>query len=92
MIARISTEGQYHLSCEVVDKLHKLDDQVVNVVAAGDANQFRKLYSEMVSLVRKEGEPLKPDEIATSEIVLPPPDISLDDAKKLFVGHGLVPD
>lgn len=92
MIARISTEGQYHLSCEVFDKLNSLDNKVIDVVAQGNESEFHRIYGQMIDLVRKEGEPLKPDEFETSEIVLPPPDISLEDARKLFIGHGLVPD
>lgn len=92
MIVRISTEGQYRIPSALLDKLNQLDNSLVDIVAAGDETKFAKLYSEMIALVRKQGEPLKPDEIVESEVILPPPDITLEDAKRLFIGAGLVPD
>lgn len=91
MIVRISTEGQYRLPSALLDEIDALDDRLVEAVAAGDEAQFRKLYDEMVSIVRQRGEPLRPDEIEESAIILPPPDITLADAKNLFIGAGLVP-
>ncbi len=92
MIVRISTEGQYRIPSALLDKLNQLDNSIVGVVATGDNEQFNKLYTEMIALVRNQGEPLKPDEILESEVILPPPDITIEDAKKLFIGSGLVPD
>lgn len=92
MIVRISTEGQYRIPSALLDKLNQLDNEIVEVVAAGDETKFRKLLDEMIILVRQQGEPLKPEEIAESQVILPPPDITLEDAKKLFTGAGLLPD
>jgi hypothetical protein len=92
MIVRISTEGQYRLPSSVLDKLNNLDNRIVEVVAAGDLKKYQKLFTEMIALVRKQGEPLKAEEIVESQIILPPPDTTLDEAKDLFTGAGLVPD
>ncbi len=92
MILRISTEGQYRLSGALADRLGELDDRIVAAIARGDKAEFHKSYGEMISLVRKEGTPLPPDELAQSEMVLPPSDITLEEAKDLFAGTGLVPD
>ncbi|MBI2954582.1 MAG: hypothetical protein HYY30_09730 [Chloroflexi bacterium] len=92
MIVRISTEGQYRLPSAVLDELNTLDNNIVEVVAAGDTERFKSLYDQMIALVHKKGQPLKPDEILESEVILPPPDITIEDAKRLFIGGGLVPD
>ncbi|MCL5265854.1 MAG: hypothetical protein M1343_11815 [Chloroflexi bacterium] len=92
MIVRISTEGQYKLDSSHLDKLNELDNRIVNVVAIGDEKQFEQLYSEMVSLVRQQGKPVKYEELLESQIILPPPDITIEDAKELFKGSGLIPD
>ena len=91
MIVRISTEGQYRLSADLVDRLNQLDNRIVDVVSTGDEPAFKELYSEMIGLVRKEGTLLGDEEIEKSEIVLPPPDLTLEEAKGLFTRDGLVP-
>lgn len=92
MIVRIATEGQYHFPGEFLERLNELDNHIVEVVASGDEAEFHRLYAEMVALVRNEGKPVAHDEIMQSEIFLPPPDITLQEAKDLFVGAGLVAD
>jgi hypothetical protein len=91
MIVRISAEGQYRVSDALLDRLNQLDNRIVEVVAGGDEAEFARLYADMIALVRKEGSPLPVDEIISSEIVLPPPDITLEEARDLFIGEGLVP-
>ncbi|MBI4317707.1 MAG: hypothetical protein HY675_04385 [Chloroflexi bacterium] len=91
MIVRILTEGQYRLSSGVLDKLNEIDNDLVNVVASGDQKKYEKLLSQMIDLVRKKGQPLKPDEIVESELILPSPDTTLEEAKSLFTGDGLIP-
>ena len=91
MIVRISSEGQYRLPGEFLDQLNAIDNRIVKVVSAGDEVQFRELLAKMLSIVRKEGKPLGPDEIAQSELILPHPDITLDEARELFTNGGLIP-
>jgi hypothetical protein len=42
--------------------------------------------------VRAHGELLADDELEGSDMMLPPPDISLDEARTEFTGEGLIPD
>jgi hypothetical protein len=37
------------------------------------------------------GKPLNPKDIIQSDIILPSADLSIDDAKKLFKGEGVIP-
>ena len=92
MIVRILTENQYNLPGIHVDELNEIDNKLVEVVAQGDQHGFERLLESMLNLVREKGSPLPVDELVESDVVLPEPDISLDEASQLFTGEGLVPD
>lgn len=91
MIVRVLTEGQYELKSENLDRLNKLDNEIVEVVAANNDVRFAELYEEMLHLVRHEGKVVSPAEIHESDLILPAPDITMNDARKLFIGGGLIP-
>jgi hypothetical protein len=46
----------------------------------------------MWSLVRAEGEPLAEDDLSTSDVVIPPSDLTLEETRRLFSPEGLIPD
>jgi hypothetical protein len=92
MIVRISGGGQYRLPEDVAERLNDLDNQTVAAVDAGDEARFRQLVDRMLDLVRSEGEPLPPDELIGSDVILPPADITLEEAASEFTGEGLVPE
>jgi len=90
MIVRIATEGQYELSSALLDRLNELDNSLVQTVAGGDQAAFAKALSEMLALVRNQGKPVATEELVTSDLILPAPDTTLDEARTLFVGDGLI--
>ena len=92
MIVRILTEGQYNLPGAFVDRLNEIDNEIVDVVGDGDREAFRKLLDEMLDHVRKNGTEVPVEELVESDIVLPEPDITLEEAAELFTGEGIVPD
>ena len=92
MIIRILTEGQYNLSGQFLDNLNDLDNKLVDIVAQEDRERFGAALKEMLDLVRVNGEPVPIDELVESDLVLPDPDITLEEAEELFVGEGLVPN
>lgn len=91
MIVRISGEDQYRLDGEDA-RVSELDNAVVAAVDAGDEQGFRAAYGELLAFVRDHGTPLTEDELAGSDLILPPPDISLSEAQSEFTGAGLIPD
>lgn len=91
MIVRISTEGQYRLPDEDAQRLNDLDNAAVEAAEAGDEARFIELFSEMLSLVRSDGEPLADDDLSESDVILPPPDTSFEEARAEFTGEGLIP-
>lgn len=92
MIVRISTENQYVLSEDIATRLNEIDNQVVSAVDSGDEATYKRLFGEMLTLVRSEGTVLGEDELEGSDVILPPPDLSLAEAKAKFTGDGLIPD
>ena len=92
MIVRISTEGQYRLPDGDADRLNDLDNEVVAAVDAGDEERFQEAFASMLELVRSDGTPLGDDELEESDVILPPPDLTFDEAGVQFTGDGLIPD
>ena len=46
----------------------------------------------MLELVRTDGEALGEDELEESDVILPPRDVTFDEAQGEFTGDGLIPD
>jgi DNA-binding GntR family transcriptional regulator len=92
VIVRIATESQYVVPDESADELNDLDNQVVAAVEAGDEDRFHEAFEQLIDLVRRAGQPLDEDEIAESDVIIPPPDISFVEAAEEFTGEGLIPD
>ena len=92
MIVRIATEAQYEIEEGLLDRLNELDNAAVEAVDAGDEERFRTTYDELLQLIRSEGTQVGEDDLLASEVIFPPPDVTLDEASKDFVGEGLLPD
>ena len=92
MIVRISGEGQYRLPDSDAERLNELDNRAVAAVEEGDETGFKELWSQMLELVASDGNGLEDDELLESDVILPPRDISFQEAKGEFSGDGLIPD
>ena len=91
MIVRISTEGQYRLQSALLDHLNQIDNRIVDAVAREDEAAFQQLFRELVAYVRSNGEVVPAEELAASDVILPPPDTSLREARELFADEGIIP-
>ncbi len=91
MIVRILTEGQFDLPGSFFDDLNALDNKLVEVVELADVDHFQTSLKEMLDLVRENGKPVPIDEFVESDVVLPAPDISIQEAGELFTGEGILP-
>ena len=92
MIVRLMGEGQYQVADELASDLHELDTEAVQAVEDGDETDLRRLLEAMGHLVRERGERLHDAHLGASDLVIPPADLSLAEARELFVGEGLIPD
>jgi hypothetical protein len=91
VIVRISSEGQYDVPDDAIAELNKLDNAAVDACGYSDEAHFRKAFDQLLDLVRAKGTPVPDDDLYGSDIILPPPDVSLAEAKEEFQGEGLIP-
>lgn len=87
-------QGQFTVNNSILKKLNEIDDSIVQLVGnvRSDDMEFKKRLSELTYIVEKNGKPLDPKEIIQSDIILPSVDLSIDEAKKLFKGEGVIPE
>ena len=71
MIVRISTEGQYELPDEDVDKLNDLDNEVVAAVEAGDEERFLRRSSRCWTWSAATARPVADDVLEESDVIIP---------------------
>ena len=92
MIVRLMGEGQFEVDDGLRDELNELDDRAVAALEADDEPALDDVLDEMWQLVRDRGERLADDDLSPSDLVVPPSDLSLDEARELLSGEGLIPD
>jgi hypothetical protein len=92
VIVRIANEGQFRLPDQDAARLNELDNEAVAAVEANDQEKFSELWEQMLTLVQKDGEELPDEELLESDVILPPRDISFEEACAEFTGDGLIPD
>lgn len=86
LVVRIQGEGQFRLAQDLRAELDAYDAKVVAAIGAGDATGFKQTVDDVIAFVKSHGVALGPSDEATSEVVLPPDDMSLDEAKKIMSG------
>jgi hypothetical protein len=91
VIVRIATEGQYELLGGDEDALRELDNEAVSASEAGNEQQFRECFDRLLDFVRTKGRAVPEDQLGPSDLILPPPDTSLEEARREFTGDGLIP-
>ena len=91
MIVRIATEGQYELTESDSEVLNQLDNQAVAACESDDEEQFHDTFKRLIGFVRENGQPVAEDRLEPSDVILPPPDVSFEEARAEFSGEGLIP-
>lgn len=92
MIVRVLGEGQFEVDEEVAKGLNDLDEQAERALEAGNQEQFSELLSRMAEAVRTNGSRLPDEDLSPSDGIIPPDDLTLEEARQLFEGDGLIPD
>jgi hypothetical protein len=93
-IVRIMGQGQFMIDNKILKKLNQIDNSIVQLVSNDrtDNTEFKKRLTELTDIVEKNSKQLDPKEIVQSDIILPSTDLSIDEAKRLFQGEGVVPE
>ncbi len=87
MIVRILGEGQFDLQGPALQDLKVADAELFEAVAAGDEAGFDTKFGAVLQVVRHRGRPVPTDRLVESDLVLPAPDTTLEEARRLFTGH-----
>ena len=92
MIVRISGEAQYRLADGETARLNELESAVVSAVEGEREEGFEESFAKLLGYVREHGTPVPDDELEASDLILPPADLTFDEAGREFTGEGLIPD
>lgn len=93
MIVRLMHEGQYEVPDSLRDELNAADDRALTALADGNVEALNASIEEMWELVRANGDPLPADALGPgSDVIVPPSDLTLEEAQELLTGEGLIPD
>ena len=73
------------------NRLNEIDNHLVEAVEVEDREKLGQFLKQMLDFVRENGTPVPMDELVESDLILPEPDITLEEAEEMFVGEGLLP-
>ncbi len=101
IIVRVSGQGQFKVNREIMDRINDIDNSIVSLLENADTDvdansikvkqkELNGKINEIINLIRTNGMPLDDKEITQSQIMIPNPDISVDEAKKIFRGEGII--
>jgi hypothetical protein len=92
VIVRLMGEGRFEVDDEVAKGLNDIDEQAGEAVERGDEQQLTELLRRMAEAVRTNGMRVPDEDTSASDAIIPPDDLSLDEARRLFEDEGLIPD
>ena len=92
MIVRLLGEGQWRVDDATAGRLNELDEEVARAVEANDEAALWRGLQALAETVRQNGERLADDDLTPSDAIIPPEDLSLEEAHELLAGEGLIPD
>ena len=92
MIIRIVSEGQYEVPSSLFDELNAIDNTIVELVSKGNEEEYGKELSRLIDMIKTNGKQLDDSDIVESNIIVPPGDLTFEEAKEIFTGVGVFED
>jgi hypothetical protein len=101
VIIRISGQGQFKVTSEILDKINKIDNSLVGLIeniSLGSSDrkltqkELQSKLTEMKNLITSNGQPINDKEIVESDVIVPDSDISIEEATKIFKEEGIISD
>ena len=91
MIVRILGEGQLDVPESAADELNQLDAALESAVERNDEAGFRSALAALLARVREVGSLAHADDLRPSELIIPQPDATMDEVRRLLTDEGLIP-
>jgi hypothetical protein len=96
-IVRILGYGQFAVDNDTLDEINKIDNSIVKLLENEEKDdhvhpEFKRQLKLLDEMVTEKGMIVDSKEIIESDIVLPGKDITLEEARKVFKGEGIVKD
>lgn len=91
MIIRILGQGQLEVPDAASAELNELDAAVEAAVDRGDDAAFRLALAALLAKVEEVGSPADVADLRPSELIIPGPDASMDEVRRLLTDEGLIP-
>ena len=92
MIVRLMNEGQYRIDDSLRERLNEIDERALKALEDANEEELDTILQRMWDLVQTEGERVPDNELTPSDLVIPPPDLTLEETRELFSEDGLIPD
>lgn len=89
MIIRVMGEGQYRVDSALFDTLNTIDNRIVEEVQTGNRQEYERSLAELIGCIQREGQRIADTELVESDIIVPPADMTLAEARDVFKGTGL---
>ncbi len=94
-VVRLMGEGQYYVDEDTLKEINAIDNRMVRLLEGTtivDEQVIRESIAGMRMLVKSKGKRVRDDTIIPSHIIIPSIDITLEEAREIFKGEGLVPE
>jgi hypothetical protein len=100
-VVRIMEHGQFVVDGKTLKRLNEIDNALVQLVGRvqGDSSWseaevagYKEKLAQLGDIVMSKGRPLPAEEIVPSDIILPHAGLSIEEAKKIFSGQGVIPE
>ncbi len=92
MIVRLMGAGQYQVDDACLARLNALDDEATAAIEALDQEALERHLDAIWRLVQREGTALPDADLSPSHALVPPFDLSLEEARRLLSDEGFIPD
>ena len=90
MIVRILGEGQVEVPESAVEELNHLDLSLEAAVERADEPAFHAALAALLARIREVASPADPDSLEPSGLIVPQPDATMDEVRKLLTDEGLI--
>jgi hypothetical protein len=91
MIVRVMSEGQWQVDDALAGRLEELDADTERAVEQGDQEALTAALHALADVI-KTGVKLPHDHLGASDAIVPPLDLTLEEARQIIHHDDLIPD